>query len=97
MTKKDYELIAGVFARHNKRYGGRTDAVTRELVEDMSEALQDENTRFDSARFKDACYGLEKDENSGLCKVGGCTMRREFAPGVCDFHYRHGWRDKIEL
>lgn len=55
MTKKDYELIAGIFAWHRKSYGGRTDAVVKEVIEDMAMALQEENHRFDKERFIKAC------------------------------------------
>jgi tRNA(Ile2) C34 agmatinyltransferase TiaS len=55
MTKKDYELIADVFANHKKRYGNRTDAVVNEVIMDMTEALKDENSKFSSYRFITAC------------------------------------------
>jgi hypothetical protein len=58
MTKKDYVLIASVFAQHRKRYGGRTDSVVNEVIQEMSDALKEENTRFDSARFIAACKEL---------------------------------------
>jgi hypothetical protein len=59
MTRKDYILIANVFAQHKKRYGGRTDSVVDHVIEEMGEALQEENTRFDPVRFKEACNGRE--------------------------------------
>lgn len=57
MTKKDYILVAEVFQAHRKRYGGRTDAVVVEVIDDMADALGAENSRFDSARFIAACKG----------------------------------------
>lgn len=58
MTKKDYELIAEVFAHHRKSYGGRTDSVTVELINDLADALKDDNPLFDRYKFMVAC-GLE--------------------------------------
>lgn len=55
MTKKDYELIAEVFANLKKRYGNRTDAVIDEVIMDMAGALQADNTKFSSYRFIKAC------------------------------------------
>lgn len=61
MTKKDYELIAKVFAHHRRVYGGRTDSVSIELIEDMVNALQGDNDRFDAGKFFLAC-GMEETE-----------------------------------
>lgn len=52
------ELIAEVFARHAKRYGGRTSAIADELAGDMADALAETNPNFDRARFLKAC-GVE--------------------------------------
>ena len=61
MTKKDYEMIAEVFARHRKRYGGRTDSVAVEIIDDMAQALKEDSTRFDILKFRAVC-GLVTDE-----------------------------------
>lgn len=55
MTKKDYILIAQVFADHKKRYSNRTDAVTNEIIMDMAESLAQENSKFNSYLFIKAC------------------------------------------
>jgi hypothetical protein len=55
MSKKDYELIAGVFARAAEAYGGagwgperRTIGIVAEI---MADKLRADNPRFDRARF----------------------------------------------
>lgn len=60
MTKKDFELIAEVFAHHRKSYGNRTDSVTLELINDLAEALEQANPRFNRTRFLEAC-GIEHE------------------------------------
>lgn len=55
MTKKDYVLIAEGIQRHRKSYGGRTDAVVKEVVYDLAQALEQENDKFDAERFTKAC------------------------------------------
>ena len=55
MSRKDYELIAGVFSEHNRRYGGRTSAVADELAEDLAKALAEDNPRFNRECFLKAC------------------------------------------
>lgn len=59
MTKKDYELIAEVIATQNKRYP-YYNALRIELVNELADALQEENTRFDRLRFLSAC-GYEQE------------------------------------
>lgn len=54
MTKKDYELIAEVIAKQNKRYP-YYNALMIETVNELSDALKEENDRFDKARFIEAC------------------------------------------
>lgn len=54
MTRRDYELIAEVFAKSRQSYGGRTDSVLIELAEDMANALAEDNERFDKTRFIEA-------------------------------------------
>lgn len=57
MTRKDYELIAGVFAHFaaicelNETVGGR-------IAERLAEDLAEDNPRFDSGKFLRAC-GLD--------------------------------------
>lgn len=57
MTRKDYELIAAVFAHFaaicelNETIGGR-------IAERLAEDLAQENPRFDSGKFLRAC-GLD--------------------------------------
>jgi hypothetical protein len=53
MTKKDFELIAKVFAEFHCSVSKDT------LVKALSEALSRENPRFDSGRFLVAC-GVEQ-------------------------------------
>lgn len=61
MHKKDFELIAGVFQAHSKRYGGRTDAVIVEVIEDMCLEIGVEYAKFDREKFLVACE-IKKSE-----------------------------------
>lgn len=51
MNQKEYELIGRVFQRHRQTYGGRTDSVAKELIEDMAQALADEYPNFNRDMF----------------------------------------------
>lgn len=58
MTKKDYELIAGVLDRSAQSHAlnpftGKSLFV--ELVEDFAEVLENENPRFNREIFLKAC------------------------------------------
>ena len=63
MTKKDYEVIAEVFAKHIEEYkkqgetketGDKVRAINA-LIADMSCEFEIENPRFLRGRFADAC------------------------------------------
>lgn len=54
MTKKDYEMIAEVIARFNKRYP-YWNAMIKELISDIADGMQEDNDRFDKNRFMTAC------------------------------------------
>jgi hypothetical protein len=63
MSKKDYELIAGVFAEHVAGWGGcyppevtsaQVSAIGT-VVAALSRELEKENPRFNRVRFVDAC------------------------------------------
>lgn len=56
MTRKDYELIAGVFRYEIEAepHDGRRDAVI-DTAERMAVELKADNPRFDSNRFLKAC------------------------------------------
>lgn len=43
--------VAEVFARHAKRYGGRTSAIADEIARDMADALAELDSDFDRVRF----------------------------------------------
>jgi hypothetical protein len=49
MTRKDYVMIAKVFAR------SAGDDLAKLLAEDLADKLQADNPRFDRARFIEAC------------------------------------------
>ena len=56
MTRKDYELIAGVFALETKdEPQGRALSKMRWLATGIATKLQNENPRFDRERFLKAC------------------------------------------
>ena len=52
MTRKDFQLIAGVIADLS---GVMDEEVMQMLSEDMADALADTNTQFDRTRFLSAC------------------------------------------
>jgi hypothetical protein len=54
MTKKDYELIAGVMSKFPEKHLYKVD-----LVIDFTKALKVDNSRFDVAKFIAACLGLD--------------------------------------
>ena len=49
MSKKDYELIAGVLKKHQ--------VVNDELIAELCLLLKNDNDRFDSEKFKKAVKG----------------------------------------
>lgn len=53
MNQTEYELIAGVFLEHRERYGGRTDSVTMELIDNMADALEENYDNFNRDMFID--------------------------------------------
>lgn len=54
MTKKHYEMLAETIARFNKRYP-YWNALIKELVNDLADAMQEDNDKFDKERFLAAC------------------------------------------
>ena len=61
MTKKDYELIANVFAGCKPVDGTINEASRRQtwdrLVDNMAWSFQSANPRFDCGKFVNACKG----------------------------------------
>lgn len=57
MTRKDYELIANVFARRIERIvtAKAPKWQVRQLANEMADALQQDNKAFDRDRFLKAC------------------------------------------
>lgn len=88
MNQKEYELIARVFQSHRKRYGGRTDSVTLELIEDMADELEVEYKNFNRPKFiGTAKYGYD-DEYQPLCpKYGEKVLPDE--NGKCSLCGKH--------
>ena len=54
MTRKDYELIAKVFKKF-PRYTDELALNIEVLATELGKALEQDNPRFDRARFLDAC------------------------------------------
>ena len=54
MTRKDYQLIAGVFA-HFAEIVEIHETIGADIAEVMADALAQENPRFDRAKFLTAC------------------------------------------
>jgi hypothetical protein len=51
MNQTEYELIAEVFAAHRQSYGGRTDSVVLELIDDMARVLAGQYKNFNYSKF----------------------------------------------
>lgn len=71
MTKKDFELIARVFATHCSAPNNIREVVSS-VADDMANALATTNPLFDRARFLAACEGRTR-------KVKGEYVRPEVA------------------
>lgn len=57
MTKKDYELIAGVMSRLSADFtnGGEDTVSLRLVAEELADSLADTNPRFNREMFLKAC------------------------------------------
>ena len=60
MTRKDYEVLAEEIRNAHEGWGNDEDrAIARRtmfsFVENLEEYLADENPRFDSVKFREAC------------------------------------------
>lgn len=61
MTKIDYELIEGVFARYSSDSIDSNDSkIIYNLAIRLADALQDDNPKFDPDRFMAACGYTKK-------------------------------------
>ena len=54
MTRKDYQLIADVFANFGKMIE-LEETIGADLARNLADALQADNPRFNRDRFLDAC------------------------------------------
>lgn len=54
MTRKDYELIASVFAGF-AAICDLSETIGADIAEQLAEELAEDNPRFNSARFLSAC------------------------------------------
>jgi hypothetical protein len=54
MTRKDYQLIAQVFANVGEIVE-LSETIGADLARNLADALQADNPRFDRARFLEAC------------------------------------------
>ncbi len=54
MTRKDYQLIAQVFANVGEMVE-LSETIGADLARNLADALQADNPRFDRARFLEAC------------------------------------------
>jgi hypothetical protein len=61
MSKKDYELIAGVI----RDYCAETGAEPNLLADLFAAELWAHNTRFDASRFRSACKGEDSTDSAG--------------------------------
>jgi hypothetical protein len=59
MTKKDYELIAGILAKAYSKHGGwslSANEVIGDIEEEFCRKLETENPRFNKHTFSDFIY-----------------------------------------
>lgn len=85
MNQKEFELIGRVFNEHRTRYGGRTDSVVNELIEDMTQALENEYPKFNKDLFIESTKtATERPDElaSALALANGA-----FAPAVLTKDY----------
>jgi hypothetical protein len=54
MTRKDYELIAGVFASFSN-ICELSETIGADIAQRLAEELESDNPRFNSSRFLAAC------------------------------------------
>lgn len=54
MTRKDYQLIADVFANFGQMIE-LSETIGADIARELANALQADNPRFDRARFLTAC------------------------------------------
>ena len=54
MTRKDYQLIAEVFANFGQMIE-LEETIGADLARNLADALQGDNPRFDRARFLESC------------------------------------------
>lgn len=83
MTKKDYELIAGVLNFRKKQINER---VYKLLIADFINTLASKNPRFNKEKFLQAC-GVEVEQK---CACDGCNNVAEQyykKEKYCDGHY----------
>ena len=58
MSRKDYQRIAGIFARY---YGGHGyDSIILRIAKDFAEYAAEDNTEFDADRFLRAVEGNQQ-------------------------------------
>lgn len=62
MTKKDYEMLAGVFRSERQFHGNQALDV---LEMNLADTLAFDNPRFDRARFLAACRGEDSQDSAG--------------------------------
>lgn len=55
MTRKDYQLIADIFANIVEDFGQGEPVQPSLIAEELSDALAKDNPRFDRERFLKAC------------------------------------------
>lgn len=55
MTKKDFELIAGILNRAHNVTRGEEQGVVLAIISDFASELRKTNPAFDAARFVYAC------------------------------------------
>lgn len=67
MTRKDYELIAGVFAGFAQMVD-INETIGADIAEDLADEFEAENPRFNRARFLKAC---------GVISTSNATTKRK--------------------
>lgn len=53
MNQQEYEHIAEALLRHRKSYGGRTDSVAMQIIDEIADELEHYYDNFDRDKFND--------------------------------------------
>lgn len=64
MTKRHFEAIAAILALHKRQFFGNQRVAFEEMVDDLETYFQEQNPRFDRARFTRAVFEEEDEKKT---------------------------------